>query len=127
MKFSDMMGKGTKDTASSVVATADETEATETTENAVPAARHAPPVPEAPIRFGARRADAPDLVESAAEADPAPGEPAPSEPSIMDVMNELTPRFGAPTAAATTATSAQLDATAWLEGLSTIDDDLLPR
>ena len=42
-------------------------------------------------------------------------------------MNELAPRPGAPAAAASAASDAELDTTAWLEGLGSIDDDLLPH
>lgn len=118
MKFSDMMGKGGK-------AAADEAEVTETT--VPPAQRDAPPVPEAPIRFGANRTDP---VE-APPAEPAPASAPPlvegvvQQPSIAEVMAELTPRAGGPTGAR--ANDSELDATAWLEGLSAIDDDLLPR
>ena len=98
MKFSDMMGK--------------DDQVDETTETQAPPARmKAPPLPEAPIRFGAP----PEV----AEAPPAAAE---DRPAILDVMAELAPRPGEVSAASTE----QLDATAWLEGLVAIDDDLLP-
>ena len=118
MKFSDMMGKGPK-------AAVDEVEATETM--VPPVQRDAPPVPEAPIRFGASRTDAietPPAVPAAPSAPPLV-EGVVQQPSIAEVMAELTPRVGGPTAAL--ASESELDATAWLEGLSAIDDDLLPR
>lgn len=104
MKFSDMMGKG-KDAVNEADA---ETEA-------VAARLKAPPVPEAPIRFGSPP-------EVAAEAPAAPEEVTATQPAIADVMAELAPRKSA----ANAASNQQLDATAWLEGLATIDDDLLP-
>ena len=116
MKFSDMMGKGGK-------AAVDEAEATETT---VPAQRSAPPVPEAPIRFGENRTDTTEVPLANADVATAPPlvESVVQEPSIAEVMAELTPRAPAPAARAD---DSELDATAWLEGLTTIDDDLLPR
>ena len=136
MKFSDMMGKGSK-------AAVDEAETTETA--VAPAQRNAPPVPEAPIRFGGNRSDIADETTAPApdtERSPAPAAVSPfaqsgapsapplvesvvEQPSIAEVMAELTPRVGGATEAR--ASDSELDATAWLEGLSTIDDDLLPR
>lgn len=118
MKFSDMMGKGGK-------AAVHEAEATETT--APPAQRNAPPAPEAPIRFGQSRTDTTEVPLADADVATAPPlvEAVVQEPSIAEVMAELTPRAGGPTG--TRADDSELDATAWLEGLSTIDDDLLPR
>ena len=43
--------------------------------------------------------------------------------SMADVMSELVPRVGAPT---TAAAPGELDASAWLDGLTIVDDDLLP-
>jgi hypothetical protein len=100
MKFSDMMGKGK--------GTVDEADA-ET--EAVAARLKAPPVPEAPIRFGAPP-------EVATKAPVVPD----TQPAIAEVMAELAPRKPE----ANVASNQQLDATAWLEGLATIDDDLLP-
>jgi hypothetical protein len=125
MKFSDMMGNKDRDT-------------TEVAEPQLPPeARSAPPVPEAPIRFGGNRPDVDDpaaahgsgsITPEAPPASPlAPPEitgteaPPPAPPSISDVVAELAPR---PAAAAT---DQQLDASAWLDGINTIDDDLLPR
>ncbi len=119
MKFSDMMGKGS--------AKAPVEEAAETTDAAPTTPWTAAQAPGAPIRFGSQ-----------------PGEPSPgdaptepvgtpalermlTEPSIMDVMHELAPRAGAPTSAASVASEAELDTTSWLEGLGSIDDDLLPH
>ena len=114
MKFSDMMGKG------------DQTAGTEVsdTETAVPPApRHTPPAPEAPIRFGEARTDAPSPspeppltagADTVTEAGP---------PSMRELVSELAPRRPDP---ATAASGRQLDATAWLEGLPTVMDDLLP-
>lgn len=120
MKFSDMMGKGGK-------AALDETETTDAT--SPPAQRTAPPLPEAPIRFGTKPSDV-DTAPAAAPVAPMP----PTDladttavPSMMEVMSELTPRVGGPTTAVGAASAAELDASAWLEGLATIDDDLLPR
>ncbi len=120
MKFSDMMGKGAK--------TADDAE------TALPPAQvKAPPVPEAPIRF----TPAPGPAEPVAEAPvavtptvPAAVEPAPesalvepgatqAQPAILDVMHELAPRRAE-------ASDQELEASAWLDGLTQIDDDLLP-
>jgi len=145
MKFSDMMGKRDRGTA-------------EVTEPELPPeARTAPPVPEAPIRFGGNRTELDDAaaafgsvappppappapaaapVEALDETAPAalapaaaPAQPAPlAPPSISDVVAELAPRPAStpvPTAAA--ATDQQLDASAWLDGVNSIDDDLLPH
>ena len=117
MKFSDMMGKGS---AKAPVEEPETTDAAPTTQWT------AAPVPEAPIRFGPQPA-----VASIGDASTEPVEtPLPervmSEPSIMDVMNELAPRPGGPTSAVSAASEAELDTTAWLEGLGSIDDDLLP-
>jgi hypothetical protein len=126
MKFSDMMNKR------------DRGEAEVADPELPPEARTAPPVPEAPIRFGSARREvddsalggsiAPAGTPSAPVDEPAPGEPtAPAvlaPPSVQDVVAELAPRNPA---AATAATDQQLDTSAWLDGISTIDDDLLPR
>gem|GEM_PF-6331208 len=84
-------------------------------------------MPEAPIRFGANRTD--PVETPSAESAPASAPPivggVVQQPSIAEVMAELTPRAGGPTGAR--ANDSELDATAWLEGLSAIDDDLLPR
>ena len=119
MKFSDMMGKG------SAKAADDETEATDTA--APTAQRAAASAPEAPIRFGSQPAES-SSVDTPTEPVTTPAlEQLMSEPSIMDVMNELAPRAGGPTVAASSASEAELDTTAWLEGLGSIDDDLLPH
>ena len=119
MKFSDMMGKG------SAKAVAEETEATDT---AAPTTQWtAAPAPEAPIRFGSQPAESSSVDAPTAPVEEPALEQLMSEPSIMDVMNELTPRPGGPTAAASSASEAELDTTAWLEGLGSIDDDLLPH
>ncbi|MEP6624147.1 MAG: hypothetical protein ABJC79_06875 [Acidimicrobiia bacterium] len=108
MKFSDMMGKGPK--------------AADETETALPPAQvKAPPVPEAPARFTAAPVDAAPVAVTTPDTAPvvpvAVSPPAP--PAILDVMAELAPRRAE-------ATDGQLDASAWLEGLTAIDDDLLP-
>ena len=119
MKFSDMMGKG------AAKAAAEETEATDAAASATQGT--AAPVPEAPIRFGPPPAES-SSVDAPTEPVETPALEQPmSEPSIMDVMNELAPRPGAPTSAKSAASEAELDTTAWLEGLGSIDDDLLPR
>ena len=135
MKFSDMMGKRDRDT-------------TEVTEPQLPPeAATAPPVPEAPIRFGQGRSAFEDATaavgggtitpprppasplastaapETVAAPPPLTTEPPRSlEPSISEVVAELAPR---PAAAAVT--DQQLDASAWLDDIPSIDDDLLPR
>ena len=150
MKFSDMMGKRDRDT-------------TEDTEPQLPPeAATAPPVPEAPIRFGESRTAFEDATAAvgggtvtpqrpaspfvgAPTAPPAPPEaaaaPAPAapeavtapvpptteaprtiEPSRSEVVAELAPR---PAVAAVT--DQQLDASAWLDDIPSIDDDLLPH
>ena len=133
MKFSDMMGPG-EDSA---------TDVEEDAPPAAPAARTAPPLPEAPVQLGGNRSQPPDddpaPAVPAAEASVAPpviaDPPAPlevaqpaarsHEPLLSDVVAELAPR--ADFTSRTGASDEQLDATAWLEGLNTIDDDLLPR
>ncbi len=136
MKFSDMMGKPDRDT-------------TEVTEPQLPPeAATAPPVPEAPIRFGESRSAFEDATaavgggtitpprppasplastttapETVAAPPPLTAEPTRSlEPSIREVVAELAPR---PAVAAVT--DQQLDASAWLDDIPSIDDDLLPR
>ena len=144
MKFSDMMGKRDRDT-------------TEVTEPELPPeAATAPPVPEAPIRFGESRTAFEDATAAvgggtitppppmsplvaAPTAPPAPPAPeavtAPQptetqptetprslEPSISEVVAELAPRPGA-----ARVTDQQIDASAWLDDIPSIDDDLLPR
>jgi hypothetical protein len=123
MKFSDMMGKGKESTE----------EADAETE-AVAARLAVPPPPEAPIRFGtppevAQEAPAAIDVPAATDGLAAPDIQAAdttsvayTQPAIAEVMAELTPRKPE----ATVASNQQLDATAWLEGLATIDDDMLP-
>lgn len=105
MKFSDMMGKA---------------DGAETEEVAAPTSDvvAAPPAPEAPIQFGEQR------VRTAAEPRPAaPPDLTPESrlPSIAEVAAELAPR-NEPAAASVQ----QVAASAWLEDLSGIDDDLLP-
>ncbi len=120
MKFSDMMGKGSDKAA---VADGEATEAAATPTQWTPA-----PAPEAPIRFGSQPAGSSGNATAEVGAIEAPVlERTLAQPSIMDVMNELAPRPGAPMAAASAASDAELDTTAWLEGLGSIDDDLLPR
>jgi hypothetical protein len=110
MKFSDMMGKKDHD-------------ATEVDEPELPPeARSAPPVPEAPIRFGGPPSDtAEPVVADGVGAIAPPDAPALDQPSISDIVAELAPRPAA------TASDEQLDTSAWLDGINTIDDDLLPR
>ena len=181
MKFSDMMHK--RDRNGSEV----------TEPEAPPEANTAPPVPDAPIRFGAHRSEIDDAghggsvvptVEPPVAAAPpppvlapppppravapspqavtppppppvvappppapavtpnrtasvvsepgmvdalAPAAPVPSpRPSIHDVVAELAPR-SAVAATSSAVTDQQLDASAWLDGIGSIDDDLLPR
>ena len=113
MKFSDMMGKGDADT-------------TEVTEPELPTeARSAPPAPEAPIRFGGSRSDADDAAVEQVDAEATSGSavaPPLADPSISDVVAELAPR---PSTALVT--DQQIDTSAWLDGISSIDDDLLPH
>jgi WAS/WASL-interacting protein len=143
MKFSDMMGKRDRGT-------------TEVTEPELPPeARSAPPVPEAPIRFGGNRTELEDAVAAFGSVTPPPAPPAPparpappappaptaaivtapapvadpppappgiAPPSISDVVAELAPR---PNVAVVT--DQQLDASSWLDGINSIDDDLLPH
>jgi hypothetical protein len=135
MKFSDMMGKRDRGT-------------TEVTEPQLPPeATTAPPVPEAPIRFGGSRTALEDATtavgggtitpprppvsplaatttapETVAAPPPPATEPRQLEPSISEVVAELAPR---PAMAAVT--DQQLDTSAWLDGIPSIDDDLLPR
>lgn len=130
MKFSDMMGKGNK------------TEDADAETAAVTARLNAPPVPEAPVQFGGNRSEttAPVEVPEAVTApvieppviEPPVIEPPVIEPvvhtidnqvSMADVMSELVPRVGASLSAAA---PAELDASAWLDGLTIVDDDLLP-
>jgi hypothetical protein len=47
-------------------------------------------------------------------------------PSISDVVAELAPRPASASVAAAV-TDQQLDTSAWLDGITSIDDDLLPR
>ena len=107
MKFSDMMGKGDKGGV--------DAEVTET--STPPAQPSTPTVPDAPIRFGGT-----ESVEAAQPESTVATDTELAPPSISDVVSELAPRAAVPVAAA----PAELDATAWLEGLTEIDDDLLP-
>ena len=124
MKFSDMMGKGSKGTAV-------EAETPETT--IPPMQRSAPPVPDAPIRFGAPRTDAasapsPELAPPAPAEAPTPT-PTAEGPSFSDVVAELVPRRpapGAPVTGSASASTQEVDTSAWLEGITTVVDDLLP-
>ena len=124
MKFSDMMGKGSKET---------EVEA-ETTETAIPPAqRGVPPVPDAPIRFGGPKTDTASAPSSEIAPPALPEVPAPTPaaegPSFTDVMAELAPRRAEPATtvkAAASASTEQVDASAWLEGITSVVDDLLP-
>ena len=101
MKFSDMMGKGSK----TEVDDADTITETET----LAARLNAPPVPEAPVRFGGNRSETPKVEEPEASPPaldapaldiPAVETPAPGpgvysidrQPSMADVMSELVPR-----------------------------------
>jgi hypothetical protein len=130
MKFSDMMGKGNK------------TEDADAETAAVAARLNAPPVPEAPVQFGGNRSETTSPVEvpeasTAPVTEPVMTEPVMTEPvaiepvvhtidtqvSMADVMSELVPRVGA---SVTAAAPAELDASAWLDGLTIVDDDLLP-
>ena len=125
MKFSDMMGKGNK------------TEDADAETAAVTARLNAPPVPEAPVQFGGNRSETKTPVEvpeavTAPVIEPPVTEPVATEPvvhtidnrvSMADVMSELVPRVGA---SLTAAAPAELDASAWLDGLTIVDDDLLP-
>ena len=123
MKFSDMMGKGK-----------DSTEEADAETEAVAARLQVPPPPEAPIRFGTppevaeaapAAIDVPAATDAPAATDLQAADPpraAYTQPAIAEVMAELTPTKPEPTVAS----NQQLDATAWLEGLATIDDDMLP-
>jgi len=78
----------------------------------------APPVP-APSAFAPLDPLTAPTVDEAVEI---------GEPSLRDVVAELSPRAVMPsTPAMPTANDEQLDATSWLEGLTVIDDDLLPH
>ncbi len=137
MKFSDMMGQGDEG-------------GTDVEQDAPalpplpPAGRTTPSVPEAPVQFGGNRSEpanaepeaaAPEGEASIATPDvtapPAatPAEPAPvargGDPLLSDVVAELAPRPGFTGKAS--ASDEQLDTSAWLDGLGSIDDDLLPR
>ncbi len=108
MKFSDMMGKG-EPTA---------TEEVETDATTVPTTPpSAPPAADASVRFGDQRV----RTEDSTAVPPPPGRPEASSTLMIDVVNELKPGPDAPAAS-----SQQLDASAWLDGLGGIDDDLLP-
>ena len=135
MKFSDMMGKGNK------------TEDADAETAAVAARLNAPPAPEAPVQFGGTRSETTSPVEvpeaiTAPATEPIATEPIVTEPivtepivtepvvhtidtqvSMADVMSELVPRVGA---SVTAAAPAELDASAWLDDLTIVDDDLLP-
>jgi len=115
MKFSDMMGKRDRGT-------------TEVTEPELPPeARTAPPVPEAPIRFGGNRSELEEAAAAFGTVTPPPAPPAVlAPPSISDVVAELAPRPASASVAAAV-TDQQLDTSAWLDGINSIDDDLLPR
>ncbi len=129
MKFSDMMGKGDSD--STVV----EDTAEVVTDSADAAAAE---VAEAPIRFGGVRSDPAPNVTTAPNAEaPVAIEPVAIEPiaeplgatgnrdyELRDVVAELAPSARI---TPTVASDQELDATSWLEGLTSIDDDLLPR
>ncbi len=127
MKFSDMMGKRDRGT-------------TEVTDPQPPAeAATAPPVPEAPVRFTGARSEldeaaaalgngavtreatvVPPVAETVAFTPaPRPAVEPLGPPSISDVVAELAPR---PATA-----GAPLDTGTWLDGIDTIDDDLLPH
>ena len=110
MKFSDMMGKGDKGGVDA-----------DATETSTPSAQPSTPtVPDAPIRFGGTQS-----VESAQPESTVTTDTELAPPSISDVVAELAPRADAPVAA-TAASPAELDASAWLEGVTIVDDDLLP-
>jgi hypothetical protein len=51
----------------------------------------------------------------------------PGPPSISDVVAELAPRPATAPAAAAAVSDQQLDTSAWLDGINSIDDDLLPH
>lgn len=124
MKFSDMMGKGSKAT----------TVEAETTEAVIPPAQHsAPPVPDSPIRFGEPRTDAASAPSSEIAPTALPDAPALTAaaegPSFADVIAELVPRRAEPATAVKAAASAsteQVDTSAWLDGITSVVDDLLP-
>jgi len=110
MKFSDMMGKGEPTT----------TEEVDTDTTTAPASTPAPPPPpDASVRFNDQRVRRED---DTTPPPPPAGRPESSSTLMMDVVNELKPgRETAPVAS-----TQQLDASAWLDGLGGIDDDLLP-
>ena len=108
MKFSDMMGKGDPST----------TEEVDPDATAIPAPPPPTPAAAAPVQFGER---GPVGAEAVLPPPPTPSGPNRSSALMFDVVNELKP--GSDTPAASTQ---QLDASAWLDGLGGIDDDLLP-
>ena len=143
MKFSDMMG--------------DDENGTDVETDAPPlpplppTTRSAAPLPEAPVRLGGNRSEPDDSAagsatpteETTAAQTPARAAPtadppdaalaamtptaAPADPLMSDVVAELAPRPGVAARSTGTASDDQLDATAWLEDLGSIDDDLLPH
>ena len=124
MKFSDMMGKSDKSSAI----------AEETDVLTEPAAAGTAEVAETPIRFGGIRSEpeptattAPTDAEAPVAIEPAAapiGATKSRDYEFRDVVAELAPSARI---TPTVASDQEIDATSWLEGLTSIDDDLLPR
>lgn len=113
MKFSDMMGKG------DATATNDDVVAAPTTDEPV---ETPPDIASAPIQFGGVR-PGPEAAVDAPTIDPVAAT-GPRDFELRDVVAELAP---SDRMASSVASDRELDATSWLEGLGTIDDDLLPH
>ncbi len=115
MKFSDMMGKG------DATATSDDVVTEATTETPV---ETAPEVAAAPIQFGGvRTGPEPAAAIAAPAVEPVEVTP-PKDFELRDLVAELAP---SDRMESSVANDEELDATSWLEGLSSIDDDLLPH
>lgn len=115
MKFSDMMGKGDATATSDDVVTEATTDAPVETPSEVAAA---------PIQFGGvRTGPGPESSVEAPTADTVEATP-PPDFELRDLFAELAP---SDRMASSVANAEELDTTSWLEGLSSIDDDLLPH
>jgi len=110
MKFSDMMGKGQRKGAT------DSEVATEDAGTDAAATRFTPVGAETPVRLGGTRSELDDAAAALGGGGPL------EDPTISEVVAELAPR----PATARTATAAPADDGTWLDGISRIDDDLLP-
>lgn len=115
MKFSDMMGKG------DATATSDDvvTEATTNTPAETPPESAAAPIQLAGVRTG----PGPESSVEGPTADTVE-DTRPQDFELRDLVAELAP---SDRMAPSVASDQELDATSWLEGLGTIDDDLLPH